>query len=166
MIEINDERKSDDLTGMDAAGAKEYILHHITALKLTEKQREDLDREWAKWQGRIELARSRGDTGLAAEAEGEAERVKARQGVLQAEAAELTGQIEKMRRQLPGLAARQRSVDPDLLEQELLMAAGRMPGEEKEAARDREFEKLEKEKAAQDALEALKARAGLGGKQE
>jgi len=60
-----------------------------------------------------------------------------------------------MRRQLPGLAARERSIDPDLLEQELLMALGQT-GEE--AGTERAFQKLEKEKSADEALDALKAR--------
>jgi phage shock protein A len=154
--------QADDLSGMDFAAAKEYILQFAATLKLTEKQTGDLAAEKEKWERRAALARSQNAEDLAADAEKEREKIRAKQAVLEEEAAALKGQIENMRRQLPGLAARQRSLDPDLLEQELLMAAGRMPGEEKEAARDREFEKLEKEKAAQDALEALKTRAGLG----
>jgi phage shock protein A len=151
-------KQIDDLTGMDPSVAKDYILQFIAALKLTENQIRETTAEEKKWKNRAALALSHSAEDLAVEAEKETERIRARQAALEEEAAVLKGQIEKMRRQLPGLAARQRSIDPDLLEQELLMAAGRMPGEEKEAARDREFEKLEKEQAVREALEALKAR--------
>ena len=60
-----------------------------------------------------------------------------------------------MRRQLPGLAARERSVDPDLLEQELLMALGRSS---EEAAAEKAFQELEKEDSAEAALQVLKAK--------
>ncbi|MDR2617618.1 MAG: chromosome partitioning protein [Treponema sp.] len=150
------EKQIDDLIGMDPSAAKDYILRFIAALKLTENQIREIAAEEKKWKNRAALARAHNAEDLAAEAEKETERIRSKQAALEEEAAILKRQIEKMRRQLPGLAARQRSIDPDLLEQELLMAAGRMPGEEKEAARDREFEKLEKEQAAQEALEALK----------
>ena len=74
---------------------------------------------------------------------------------LREEEISLKNGIADMRRQLPGLAARERSVDPDLLEQELLMALGQT---EEEAATERAFKKLEKENAADAALEALKSK--------
>lgn len=92
------------------------------------------------------------------EAEKVAERLRADLAKLQAEAAELRSQIDIMQRQLPALKARERTVDPDLLEQELLMAAGRMPGDEAAAETERNLAKLEKEAQANAALEALKAR--------
>jgi phage shock protein A len=153
---LADEKRPDDLSGMDPAAAREYTLQYVSVLKLTEKEIASLSEELAKWEGRVNLARSRGAGDLAAEAEKEALRIGEKKAFLENEAAALKAQIESMRRQLPGLAARRRSVDTDLLEQELLMAAGRMPGDEKEAAADRAFEELEKEKAAGDALEALK----------
>ena len=61
-----------------------------------------------------------------------------------------------MRRQIPLLAARERSIDPDLLEQELLMAAGRLPGDEEKAQTEGRFRELEKNIAADTALEELK----------
>jgi len=65
-----------------------------------------------------------------------------------------------MRRQLPILAAQTRSIDPDLLEQELLMAVGFLPGEEEKAKSERTFSQMEKEAAADDALLQLKAKMG------
>jgi phage shock protein A len=147
-----------DLTGMNAADAKEYILQFISTLKLTEKKIQGLDGELTRWNSRIELAKSRGAVDLARDAEGEAEKIRGQQAVLAGEAAELKAQIEKMRLQMPSLAARERSIDPDLLEQELLIAAGRLPGEEKQAETDRLFSKLEKDSSAEAALKALKAK--------
>jgi phage shock protein A len=144
---------------MDTAGAKEYVFHFITALKLTEKRRAALEAEKEKWRRREELARGRGAEDLAAGARGEAERVEAEIESLSAEEAELKSQIEAMRRQLPLLAARERSVDPDLLEQELNIALGKdlagdkMPG----LGLERNFEGMD----ADAALNALKARMGL-----
>ncbi|MDR0387758.1 MAG: PspA/IM30 family protein [Treponema sp.] len=160
------EIKPDDLVGMNVAAAKEYIFHHIAALKLAEKDRDGLLAELDKWEKRVELARSRGAPDLAAEAEQEAGRIRAKVEDMAAEIAYLRVKIEKMRKSLPALAARERSVDPDLLEQELLIALGKNPGDETTAGAsvDRGFKAVE----ADAALEALKAKmsgARTGGEQ-
>jgi hypothetical protein len=147
------ENDSIKLDGMSAAAAKDYILGLIATVKLTEKEIHSLEGEAVKWRGRVELARSGGKNDLASEAEREAERTEKKLAALRDEEQSLRNQIEAIRRQLPGLAARERSVDPDLLEQELLMALGKT-GEEAEA--DRAFRKLEKDSYAGSALEALK----------
>jgi phage shock protein A len=153
----------DNLSGMTVPDAKEYILRHISVLRLTEKKREELKGELEKWRTRIELARSSGAEDLVPEAEKEAERIRTGEEAIASEIADLKKRIGYMRRQLPGLAARERSVDPDLLEQELLMAAGYLPGDEKKAGEDRRFKDLEKDAAAEEALEALKAKMGQRG---
>jgi phage shock protein A len=150
------EKQPQDLSGMDAAGAREYILNFIAALKLTEKKVRELDEELARWNSRIDLARSQGRDDLAAEAERAAGHIKERRAQLAGEAAGLRGQIGEMRKQLPALAARERSVDPDLLEQELLMAAGYLPGDGEKAETERRFRDMEKTSAADAALEELK----------
>ena len=144
-----------NLAGMSAAAAKEYILGFITTLKLTEKEIQTLEAEAAKWKSRLDLARSSGAEDLLREAGKEAERINAKLADHREEARTLKGSIEAMRRQLPGLAARERSIDPDLLEQELLMALGRT---EEEAETEKAFRRLEKDNATDAALEALKAR--------
>ena len=116
---------STNLAGMSAASAKEYILGFITTLKLTEKEIHTLEDAATKWKGRIDLARSRGMADLLADAEKEAEKTNVKITGLKEEELALRERIAAMRRQLPGLAARERSIDPDLLEQELLMALGR-----------------------------------------
>ncbi|MDR0623148.1 MAG: chromosome partitioning protein [Treponema sp.] len=150
------DKRPEDLSGMNAAAAREYILNFITTLKLTEKKIRELDEDLSKWNARIDLARSQGKDDLAAEAEQAAGKIKEQQVQLAEEAAELKGRIEEMRRQIPLLAARERSIDPDMLEQELLMAAGYLPGDEEKAETERRFRDMEKASAADAALEELK----------
>jgi phage shock protein A len=144
-----------DLTGMSAAEAKDYLLNLITTIKLSEKELSSLMEETAKWKSRVELARSKGMDDILAEAEREIERITIRMVSLGEEITSYKNGVETIRRQLPGLAARERSIDPDLLEQELLMALGQT---EEEAATEKAFKKLEKENSADSALEALKAK--------
>jgi phage shock protein A len=154
------EKDFDNLHGLDTAAAKEYILGFISTLKLTEKELEGLSEEEAKWERRVNLAQAQRKDDLLRSAEGEREKIRIRKTELKREAEELRIKIDKLKAELRILPAKERSVDPDLLEQELLILTGRMPGEEKEARQDRAFEKLEKESAAEAALDALKARMG------
>jgi len=147
------------LTGMSAGEAKDYILSYITTLKLTEKEINALMEEAEKWKGRSDLARSKGMDELLAEAEKECEKINIRLEALLAEKRTLEENIASMRRQLPGLAARERSIDPDILEQELLMALGKTA---EEISQDKAFRDLEKEAAAGSALDALKAKMKEG----
>ena len=149
------EEEAANLAGMSAAAAKDYIFSFIATLKLTEKEICSLQDDAAKWKSRADLARSRGMAQLLAEAEKEAERVNAKLAGLQEEAHALKERIDSMRRQLPGLAARERSIDADLLEQEFLMALG-YAGENPET--ERAFRQMEKENAASAALEILKTK--------
>jgi len=153
--------KSDsDLSGMDTVKAKGYIIGFISSLKLIEKQLNDLENEIKKWENRIELAKANNRLELAADAEKEAGQKREKKQQLMQEYNELNEKIKEMKRQLPLLAAKERSIDPDLLEQELLMATGFLPGEEKEAENNRLFNKMEKEAAANTALSELKAKLG------
>ncbi|MDR0597825.1 MAG: PspA/IM30 family protein [Treponema sp.] len=148
------EQSPEDLRGMGAADAKEYIFHYITTLKLTEKKYGELAGEHEKWLSRVDLARSGGKEDLARAAQGEADKLRSARDALAGEIADLKAQIQRMRDQLPGLAARERSVDPDLLEQELLIALGADLADDGKADLDRRFEAAE----ADAALEALKAK--------
>jgi phage shock protein A len=150
------------LDGMSAAAAKDYILSLITTLKLTEKEIHSLEEDAAKCKRRIELARSNGKNDLASEAEKEAEGIENKIAGLYEEEKSLKNQTEQIRRQLPALAARERSIDADLLEQELLIALGQT---EEEAETERAFKKLEKDSAADSALQALKEKL-IEGKNE
>jgi phage shock protein A len=148
-----------DLSGLSFDAAKEYLLAHITQLKLNEKHAGELEAEAAVWQERAALALDRDDAALAAEAEERAGALLNKVSVLRMESGELRAGIERMKHQLPSSAAA-RSVDPDLLLEELLMAAGRDPGG---ADLEKKFAALEKEAAAGAALDELKARMAGGG---
>jgi len=152
------EAQNDDLRGMSAGDAREYIAAHIATLHLTERRRDELEAELATWSKRQQLALAKGAADLAEAAGRELDRRGAERDRLAAEALALRQSIEKMKSQVSGLAARERAVDPDLLEQELLMAAGRLPGDEQKAAAERTLAELEKEAGADAALAALKER--------
>jgi phage shock protein A len=148
------EKPGQDLHGMGAVEAKEYIFHHIATLKLTEKRQGELAREREKWLSRVNLARSRGAEDLALAAQREADTIQTELSVVETEIADLKAQIRRMRGQVAGLAARERTIDPDLLEQEMLIALGGIPGEEAKLDLECQFQATE----ADAALEALKAR--------
>ena len=150
----------DSLDGMDTAAAKEYILGFISTLKLTVKELEKLSEEEAKWERRAILAWEQGKEDLLKAAEDEREKIRLRKIELEVEAGDLKVRINNLKSQLSILPARERSIDPDLLEQELLILTGRLPGDEEKARQDRAFQQMEKESSADAALEALKARMG------
>jgi phage shock protein A len=139
---------------MGVADAKEYIFQYATTLKLSEKRRGELTGELEKWLSRVTLARSGGKEDLAQAAQGQADKLQAELDALAGEITELKARIQRMRDQLPGLAARERSVDPDLLEQELRIALGEDLAGDDKANLDRRFEAAE----AEAALEVLKAK--------
>jgi len=149
-----------DIGGMDAQAAKEYIHGLLSSLKLTEKQIQDINSEIAKWSSRVKLANAKGEQQLAEDAEKELKALEVKWEQLALEADELKSQIDEARRQLPLLAARERSIDPDLLAQELLLACGRLPGDEEKQLIERRLRDMEKEAEAEAALSQLKARAG------
>jgi phage shock protein A len=150
------------LKGMTPADAKSYIAQYLTTLKLTEKKLDESVAEENKWRARVDLARSKGIEDLALEAETQANRCQTQRETLSAEVVELKSQIETMRLQLPGLAARERSIDPDLLEQELLISRGYLPGDEVKAETDRRARDLEKNATLDAELEALKTKMSQG----
>ncbi|MDR2448058.1 MAG: PspA/IM30 family protein [Treponema sp.] len=152
----------DDISGMDPTSAREYIARYITTLKLQEKESEKLAADISRWESRATLARSKGAEELALQAEKESALIRSRKSVLDADIDTLKLQIDKMKKQLPLLASRTRSVDPDILEQELLMAAGHLPGDEEKAALERDLKTLEKDASADAALAALKMKMGKG----
>jgi len=148
-------KESTSLAGMSAAEAKEYIFGFIATLKLTEKEILSQEAAAERWKRRMELARFQKREDLLAEAEREAAAANEKLSRLREEKRTMEESIAVMRQQLTGLAARERSIDTDLLEQELLMALGRTGDD---AGMESAFQKLEKDNSADAALEALKAR--------
>ena len=143
---------------MTEAEAREYIVQHMASLKLTDRKVAELDADLEKWNARLILAQGKGLVDLAEAARKELEVRRAERDRISAEAEDLRGQIERMRRQLPTLGSRERSVDPDLLEQELLMASGALPGDEDKVKAERDLRELEKTQTAELDLAALKAK--------
>jgi phage shock protein A len=156
---MNDINKNPaDLSGMNAIQAKDYILQFVTTLKLTEKELSKTEEEISKWRTRTELAISKNMSDLANEAHKEFEKVLTKYQTLKTEIETLKLQIKEMQRQIPMLAAKERSVNPDLLEQELLIAAGYNPGEQDKVKSDIEFIEMEKNFNTEAALQELKAK--------
>ncbi|MDR1210824.1 MAG: chromosome partitioning protein, partial [Spirochaetaceae bacterium] len=106
------------------------ILGFITTQKLHEKKILALKTEQEKWTNRVELARNSGAAELEDKAAAACRDIENQIQSVEAENSELKAHIKSMIGRLPGLAARERSVDPDVLEQELLLAAGFTPGQE------------------------------------
>jgi hypothetical protein len=159
------EEENGDLSEMDTATAKEYILHYITALKLTQKKLDEHEQELSKWNLRIKFAHSKGEGKLALEAEKEADKIKSRQIELFGEAEKLQILIKKMLRQLPDITRLEQTKifeetaqALDMSEQELLIAAGRLPGDEKEDNIAKTIQKLENDIIAENELAILKAK--------
>lgn len=144
----------DDIREMPVKEAREYILNFITTQKLNEKKLLALKTEQEKWINRVRLAQNSGAADLKDRAAAACQDIENQIQSLEAENTELKAQIKSMIGQLPGLAARERSIDPDALEQELLLAAGFMPGEA--LPEERKFAALEQEEAAESALLKLK----------
>jgi phage shock protein A len=153
-----------NLRGMSKPDAEAYIAAHLTTLKLTEKDIETAKADEAKWASRVKLATDVGRSDLAATAGAERERAAQKKAALAAEAESLRAAIQSMREQLPVLGTYTRTVDPDLLEQSLLLQRGegvyndQSPTDEKSENASAEFAKLEKDASVDDALAALKAK--------
>jgi phage shock protein A len=143
---------------MDVSVAKEYMLGLSTTIKLNEKRIADLEVPRDKWRKRIDAARTGKEEALTLEAEKRVLEFEGKIGVLRSETASLREQLQTMISRLRTLAARERAVDPDLLMQDLLMAAGYNPGDEASLGLEKKFADLEKEAAADAALTALKAK--------
>lgn len=144
-----------------AAVEREYLLGLLTQAKLNRKELSALETDRATWRHRVELAAKAGDSALEMAARGELSAVEQKYDSLLAETEGFEEEAATLR-SLPVIAASERSIDPDILEQELLMAAGREPGSADELATEQKFAELEKDSAADAALARLKASMGMG----
>jgi phage shock protein A len=169
-----------DLSGLDLAAAKEYIFAFAVDFKRIEKELAQAGSEAETWKGRIALAEGKGLAELASSARSKAEEIALKVAALEGERASVAAKIQKMRAALPGISARERSIDPDRLLAELQLMTGELlgpadlgaaPGAEgaSRAATEREFAKLEATSSADAALAAMKrklAPAPEGGSDE
>jgi hypothetical protein len=145
-----------DLRGMTPEAAKDYILAHMTDLNVLKQRIGEADAETASWEARVKLAAEKGLAELEAQAGLRLSEARARANALKTEAISLATDIKKMRDQVPGLEARVRSVDPDILLAGLQMVTGEMdhPGESK-------LNEAVASAQADDALAALKSSLGM-----
>jgi hypothetical protein len=139
-----------DLEGLGPQEAAEYVLAFITTLKKTEKDLALQEEEVALWTRRAALAREKGETALADQAQTRLNETLAKQSQLEGEVRELRASVSVLKQKLVKLRAMgTRLVDADLLLAQLQMLVG-----EKDALNDA----FKNEEAAQ-RLEELKKRA-------
>jgi hypothetical protein len=169
VIREGDAMDDTDLTGLDLSGAKEYIFAFAVEAKRMEKEIAAAAADLELWKGRIDLAEGKGMAELAAAARAKADEIVSKIAALEAERADIKAKVARMRENLRGIAARERSIDPDRLLAELQLMTGELLGEADastpegaRAATDRAFETLESETKADLDLGALKKKAAEG----
>jgi phage shock protein A len=144
-----------DIEGLTPQQAAEYVLAFITTLKQTEKALSAAEEDENLWTRRVTLARSRGDEGLAAQAQARLSDATAKKGRLQAELDDLRAKVSVLKEKLTRLRMTgTKLVDADLLLAQLQMIVG--PKDELGAAM--------KQEEAGAALDELKKKMqGTGG---
>jgi len=154
----------EELSRLDYQGAMELLFAYTTDIKRHEKDMESLEKEIALWTSRVSLAEGKGLADLAAAARAQLDQLKGKAAEIAASKAELARDAQRIKESLSGIKAKERSIDPDLLQAELSMMTGE--------ALDPGKAKLEKELAdlgvsgstaspAEDALSILKRKMGL-----
>lgn len=114
-----------DMEGLNPAQASEYVLAFITTVKQTEKALAAAQEETTTWTRRVSLARSKGDEGLAAQAQARLSDATAKQSHLETELAELRAKVAVLKDKLVRLRMTGgRLVDTDLLLAQLQMVVG------------------------------------------
>ena len=115
-----------DIEGLDPKDAAQYVLAHITTLKQTEKDLARLEEESVTWSRRVQLAESRGEVELAAQARVRLDEIQAKKAGAAAELADLRRTVSTLKDKLARLQRGvTRSVDTDLLLAELEMLVGK-----------------------------------------
>jgi len=140
-----------DIQGLGPQEAADYVLAFITTLKQTEKAVGAAEEEVSVWTRRVALARSRGEEGLAAQAEARLTEATGRKATLDAELADLKAKVSVLKEKLARLRVTGgRLVDTDLLLAQLEMAAGKKD----------ELSAAMKEEESKAALDELKKKMG------
>ena len=155
-----------DLSGLDLAGAKAYLLDFATAARLARKELEEIESELELWTRRVGLAETKGMADLAAAARSKVAEIEAKRVSAAAELSDIEGKVRRIREKLPLVAAKERSIDADRLLAELQMMTGELftdsGGEEsleaKMAKLEAEAEASSSSSGAEADLDALKAK--------
>jgi phage shock protein A len=114
-----------DLEGLGPREASEYVLALITTLKQTEKAVAAAQEETNLWTRRVALARTKGDEGLAAQAQARLSDATAKQTQLETELADLKAKVVTLKEKLVRIRMTGgKLVDADLLLAQLQMVVG------------------------------------------
>ena len=148
-----------DLSGLDLAGVKAYLLDFATAAKMTRKALDAVGAEVELWGKRVALAEGKGMADLATQARAKLSELEAKRAALAAELAETESKVRSIRERLPMVAARERSVDADRLLAELQMMTGNLLDEGK-ASLEGQMAALESEASVAQSLDELKRPKG------
>lgn len=151
----------EELSKLDYPSAMNLIYAYTTDIKVHEKDLESLRKEAALWEARVGLARDKGLADLEAGASARLSQVNEKILSIETSRGELSRDLSRLKEALPGLKAKERSIDPDMLQAELSMMTGEAldPGK---ASLDKELKALETPSGG-DALAELKRKMGLGG---
>ena len=142
-----------DLSGLDPAAARNYVLGYLTTLRVTRNRRRELEAAKRTWEGRIERAEAAAEPKLHAAATAELARVQSQLDRLLAEERELVTQVEVLGGQLRLVLTRANlTVDAE----QLLAQLQALVGERDELAED--LGQIDSEQRAAAELEALKRR--------
>ncbi|HEY9593919.1 MAG TPA: hypothetical protein VHE79_05550 [Spirochaetia bacterium] len=114
-----------DIEGLNPEQATEYVLAFITTMKQTEKALAEAVEDEGLWTRRVTLARSRGEEGLAAQAQARLSDATAKRSQLETELEDLRRKVAVLKEKLTRLRMTGgRLVDVDLLLAQLQMLAG------------------------------------------
>ncbi len=153
----------EELSKLDHQGAMDLLYAYTTDIKRIAKELAEYGKEEGLWKSRVELARSKGREDLAAGAQTMLDDISSKMAAAAGERAALAADADRLKEALPGIKAKERSIDPDALAAELSVLTGEAldPGK---AALERDLSALEKpsaQGAAESALDALKRKMGL-----
>lgn len=98
-------RDETDLTGMDLASAKEYVLSYITTLKQIQRELKVISGERALWQKRVDFAKERGRDDLISAAEMKVREISEKYARLEIEEKDLATKVQTLIANLKKLKA-------------------------------------------------------------
>jgi phage shock protein A len=145
-----------DIEGLDPSQASQYVVAFITTLKQTEKALSAAQEDTTTWTRRVTLARTRGDEGLAAQAQARLSDATAKQSQLETELSDLKAKVAVLKEKL----VRLRMTGTQLVYTDLLLAQLQMIVGKKDALGD-----TMKNEEANAALDELKKRTTEPGKE-
>jgi chromosome segregation ATPase len=149
-----------EISKLDFASAQEMLLAYMTDIKTHEKDIETVKRDVALWRSRVALAESKGLAELANGARKQLGESEEKLSQIEASKAELVADAQRIKEAIPGIKAKERSIDPDLLQAQLSMMTGESLDPEK-ARLDKELSALDAAPKSDSALDELKRKMGL-----